>query len=111
MAITCLCVGYGAYKQAEKAMISLGVEEAGMAARIAAKSIDGDELSKIKLGNEKADTYKDLRNKMIDIKDQCQMKYLYGLYVEDEKVCYSIDTDEENRVFDTYKLNNLSQTA
>lgn len=100
LAIILLCVvmGINAYISTKYGLIAVGVEEAQMAAAMSAKVIDAEQVAGLSAEKSKSAEYEELRQFMLDIKNECGIKYLYTLYTDGDKVYYGIDADDtENR--------------
>lgn len=91
--IICVALGSAAFRRIKESMISMGVEEADMAATIALKVIDGDLVSGIEPGDEDGEEYQRLLTSMRDIQNSCGIAFLYTLYTDGSKVYYGVDTD------------------
>lgn len=91
--IICVALGSAAFRRIKESMISMGVEEADMAATIALKVIDGDLVSGIEPGDEDSEEYQRLLASMRDIQNSCGIAFLYTLYTDGSKVYYGVDTD------------------
>lgn len=91
---TILILGCVFLKQLENNMVSMGVEQARIAARMAAAQVDGNAVSQLKNGQEGTENYQQLLGKLRNIKKDCGMAYLYTLRAEGQTVCYGVDTDE-----------------
>ncbi len=86
-------LGVSSYRRISDGLVGMGIEEATMAAKIAAKVIDGDALEKISVGDEGTQEYNALLESMRDIQQDCGIAFLYTLYTDGNKVYYSVDTD------------------
>ncbi len=98
--LLCTVMGINSYQRIKEGLVAMGVEEAQMAAVIATKVIDAEqivELSAEKIGSEE---YNELFNAMLGIKKDCGIQYLYTLYTNGEKVYYGVDADDTDRVND-----------
>lgn len=87
-------IGTQAFMNFKKEMVHMGVEEAGMAARMAAKQVDGEILQNIKPGDEDTEQYQQVLQLLRGLKDDCNMKYLFTLTSDGDKVYYGVDSDE-----------------
>ena len=72
----------------------MGVEQAKMAAAIAAREVDGDAVADLKPGDEDTKKYEDLLNNLRDIQKTCGIAFLYTLYTDGKTVFYGVDTDD-----------------
>lgn len=95
--IVCVIMGISVYTQTSSSMISMGIEEADMAAECALSVIDSDLLAELEPGSESGSNYWTLLLAMRDIRKSCGIKYLYTLYEDDGQVLYGIDTDTVNQ--------------
>jgi len=78
----------------ETTMISMGIEQARIAAEIAASMIDGDAIAGLKPGDESSDAYTQNITSLRNIKTTCGVAFLYTLSTDKTHVYYGIDTDE-----------------
>lgn len=78
----------------EVSMITMGVEQAKIAAEIAASMVDGDAISTLKPGDESSETYIQNITALRNIKGTCGVAFLYTLSTDGTAVYYGIDTDE-----------------
>ncbi len=92
--LTCTFLGLNSYIQIKNGMVGMGVEQAKMAAAIAAREVDGDAVADLKPGDEGTKNYEDLLNNLRDIQQTCGIAFLYTLYTDGEKVFYGVDTDD-----------------
>ncbi len=89
-----LVLGASSYLKIKSSLIDIGVEEAGMAATIAAQNVDGDLLeAAVASGNMESDAYLSVQNGLVSIRDACGIKYLYTLYTDGTTVYYGVDAD------------------
>lgn len=95
-AIVCL-LGFNLYKQASDAMISMGMEQAESAARIALKQVDGDTVGNIKPGEENSAIYQETLSNLKGIKEDAGVAYLFTLTKDENGVYYGVDTDESEQ--------------
>lgn len=96
IAIICISMGLLLYHRAEEGMIAMGVEEAQMASRIAANSVDGNLMKDIVPGCEESEAYKTILAQLREKQKICGIAYLYTLYTDEKDVFYAIDTDTSN---------------
>ncbi|GFR34224.1 methyl-accepting chemotaxis protein [Thermobrachium celere] len=67
------------------------------AANFAARHINGDELKNVwKLKDMQSEQFTKIKEKLIDLKAERSVKYLYTLYVDGEKVYFIVDGSIEN---------------
>lgn len=91
--IICAIMGFSSRKQIQDGMVAMGIEEADMAAGVAANVIDGDLLEKIVVGSENTEEYQSLFTVMSNVQKDLGIKYMYTLYTDGNAVYYGIDTD------------------
>lgn len=94
MLLLVLVNGIQSYSSLKKELVHMGVEEAGMAAIMAAYQIDGEMLKDLKAGDEGTEQYQQVLQLLRELKDDCNMKYLFTLTTDGEKVYYGVDSDE-----------------
>ena len=92
--LTCTFLGLNSYIQINNGMVGMGVEQAQMAAAIAAREVDGDAVADLKPGDEDTKKYEDLLNNLRDIQKTCGIAFLYTLYTDGKTVFYGVDTDD-----------------
>ena len=93
--IMCVIMGLNAYYRVEMGMIALGVEQAQMAAAMAAAAVDGDMLNEIREGAEGSEAYESTLSALREIQQICGIKFLYTLYSDDKvSVHFGVDTDQ-----------------
>lgn len=90
-----VCVGMGisAYKNINDGMVSVGVEEAELAGKMALYMIDGDAVEKLEPGCEGTDSYQNLLSTMRTVQKEYGILYLYTLYTDGQTIYYGVDTD------------------
>lgn len=91
--VVCVIMGASAYKSINDGMVSAGVEQAGMAGKIALSVIDGDAVEKLEPGCEETDNYKELLASMRIVLKEYGILYMYTLYTDGHKMYYGVDTD------------------
>lgn len=91
--LLCVVMGLCSYMRIKSSLVAMGVEEAEMAASIAARSIDGELLSGLSPEDEGGSGYTELLSSMTSVKEDCGIRYLYTLYTDGSQVYYGIDTD------------------
>lgn len=89
----CTIMGIAAYSGINNGMVSMGVEEAEMAGKIALQVIDGDAVEQITPGCEDTENYQNLLTAMRNVQKEFGILYMYTLYTDGNKVYYGIDTD------------------
>lgn len=90
----CLVMGISSFEHMESAMVEMGVEEADMAAEIAAKMIDGNTVALIGADSKETEEYQSLLTMMRNLQKSCGIAFMYTLYTDGSQVYYGIDTDE-----------------
>lgn len=78
----------------EATMVAMGVEQAQIAAEIAASMVDGDAIAGLAPGDEGSDAYTQNIASLRNIKGTCGVAFLYTLSTDNTNVYYGIDTDE-----------------
>lgn len=91
--LLCTVMGMNSYLRTKEGLVAMGVEEAQMAAVVATKAIDADQIAELSAEQKGSDEYNAIFNSMISIKQDCGIKYLYTLYTDGNKVYYGIDAD------------------
>lgn len=91
--IMCVLMGLNAYNRVKSGMVSMGVEEAEMAVKIAVSSIDGDILQTMHKGSDDSPEYLDTLQALRQTQETCGIAFLYTLYEENGKVYFGVDTD------------------
>ncbi len=94
--LLCVIMGVSSYIRLKDGLIAMGVEEARMAAVVSVKAVDGEELAKLKEGDEGSAQYQKQLSSLRSIRDDCGIKYLYTLYTDGNQVYYGIDTDNSD---------------
>lgn len=94
MLAICVILGISAYRSINTGMVSVGVEEARMAGKIAVSVIDGDLVSELTPGCEETEGYQALLTSMREVQKGFGIAYLYTLYTDGKQVFYGVDTDE-----------------
>lgn len=89
-----LLLGISFYKGMEENMVRMGVEQAEIAAKMALKQIDGNKIAGLEPGDEESEEYQQMLTALRDMKETCNVKFLYTLSTDGEKLYYGIDTDE-----------------
>lgn len=89
----CMIMGVSSYRKIKDGMVSLGAEEALMAAQISAKLIDVDLVSEIVPGCENTEAYQTLLTAMRELQQDFGIAYMYTLYTDGTQAYYGVDTD------------------
>ena len=98
--LLCTVMGINSYRRTKEGLVAMGVEEAQMAAVIATKVIDVEQIAQLSAEKVGSEEYNELFDAMLGIKKDCGIQYLYTLYTNGEKVYYGIDADDTERVND-----------
>lgn len=93
MSVVVLLLGINFYKKSEEDMTALGVEQAKVAAKIAASEMEGDFLKALEPGDETKEEYQNMLEKLRSVQNICGVQYLYVLNTDRNRVFYSMDTD------------------
>ncbi len=90
-----IVLGVGAYQKMKEDLISMGVDQAEIAARVAREQVDGDMLASLRPGDEETDAYQINLQALRRAGQYCEVKFLYTLTSDGQKVYYGIDADED----------------
>lgn len=93
----CLVMGGAAYRNINSGMVSLGVEEAQLAGKIAVGMIDGDAVELLEPGCEDTENYQALLASMREIQQEYNILYMYTLYTDGKQIYYGVDTDTSDQ--------------
>lgn len=91
--VVCLILGGSAYKSINEGMVAAGVEQAGMAGKIALHNLDGDAVALLEPGCEETENYQQLLASMREVQQEYGILYMYTLYTDGKTVYYGVDTD------------------
>lgn len=89
----CVVMGLAFYRTINNGMVSMGVEEAQMAAQVAVNMIDGDLVEELTPGCENTEGYQTLLTAMRSVQQDMGIAYLYTLYTDGSTIYYGVDTD------------------
>lgn len=92
--LVCLIIGGNSYVRIQSSMIEMAVEEASLAAKFAAKSVNPAWIPDIVPGAEGSTVYNLLLKRLSGLKEECGMLYMYTIYLENGKSYYGLDSDE-----------------
>lgn len=92
--LVCMALGLQAYNSIHDGMVTMGVEEAQMAAKIAMSVADGDLIEKLKPGCEDTEDYQKVLSSLRDVQENYNILYLYTVYAEGTNLYYGVDTDK-----------------
>jgi len=87
-------MGTYSYLNISEGLVSMGVEQAQVAAVIAAGNVDGDMLEALEPGDEETEEYLQIQETLRIVKEKCGVMYLYTLTTDGSGVFYGVDTDE-----------------
>lgn len=96
--LLCAVMGVNSYQRIKEGLVEMGVEEAQMAAVIATKVIDADQVAQMSAEKKQSAEYRALWESMVSIKEDCGIQYLYTLFTDGSKVYYGIDADDTEHV-------------
>lgn len=88
-----LVLGISFYRSTESNMISMGIEQAQVAAKVAVSQVDAS-VKDLQPGDEGSENYERMLRDLREAKSTCNMAYLYTLSTDGNRVFYGIDTDE-----------------
>ncbi len=91
--LVAIFMGVSAYLQMNASLLATGVESAEMAATMALSAVTGNEVKEFPQTGDKTVTYNNTLTALRNVQEMCEIKYLYILYCENEKMYYSVDTD------------------
>lgn len=89
-------VGWGFIIQAKGTLLEQCKKTAKSSAKIAAQRLDGDMLEKIKPGDEGSDSYKEILQQLQDFLCGEDIKYIYTMRMENDKLTFIVDADTED---------------
>lgn len=87
----CLFMGISSYQLINKSMIEMGVEQADLVASLTVDDLDPGVVSKITKGSEGTDEYAKTKQTLQNMLNSTDIKYMYTLYTDGEKVYYGVD--------------------
>ena len=87
-------LGGNSYFSIEEGLVSMGVEQAQVAATVAAGEVDGDLIATLAPGDEGTEEYKLIQETLRVVKEKCGVMFLYTLTTDGTNVYYGVDTDE-----------------
>lgn len=93
----CLVMGVAAYRNINSGMVSVGIEEAQLAGKIAVGMIDGDAVELLEPGCEDTENYRTLLASMREIQQEYNILYMYTLYTDGKQIYYGVDTDTSDQ--------------
>ena len=95
--IVCVIMGISAYRRLQDGIITLGMEQAHMMAKISLDSTDGNLVQQLEPGCEGTTEYEALLAGMRSVQQKYGNAYLYTLYTDGSKVYYGADSDSEEK--------------
>lgn len=102
--VICVVMGVSAYNKINTGMVSVGVEEARMAAKVATNIVDADIIKGLVPGCEGTEEYQSLLSTMRNVQQEFGIAYFYTLYTDGSKVYYGIDTDNSEKQAEVGKI-------
>lgn len=96
MVLLTLLLGINFYIRLEQDMIDMGIQQAKSSATVAVQLIDAKQIANLNTGDENTDIYKTNRSSLQNVKNDCNVAFLYTLTTDGNSVYYGIDTDENN---------------
>ena len=94
IALLALLLGFNSYMRLKEDMLYRGIEQAGLAARMAVYLMDGETLKNLKPGDENTEEYQQILQLLQNVKKESNMAYLYTLTTDGKAVYYGVDSDE-----------------
>ncbi len=92
--LVCLIIGGNSYTRIQNSMIEMAVEEASLAAKFAANSVNPAWIPDIVPGAEGSVIYNLLLKQLTGLREECGMLYMYTIYLENGQSYYGLDSDE-----------------
>lgn len=89
-------LGFSFYRQMEASMLTMGIDQAEVAANIAVNQLDVSAIATLNPGDENTEDYISMRQNLSGVKGVCGVAYLYTLSTDGNKVYYGIDTDDSS---------------
>ncbi|MEE1077465.1 MAG: methyl-accepting chemotaxis protein [Agathobacter sp.] len=91
--LICVLQGFFAYRSINEGMVQMGVEQAKMAAQIAADGANSIYISEFGPDCETTAQYQTVLTSLRNVQQKYNIEYLYLLYTDGNKVYYMMDTD------------------
>lgn len=91
--LICVLQGFFAYRSINEGMVQMGVEQAKMAAQIAADGANSMYISEFGPDCETTAQYQTVLTSLRNVQQKYNIEYLYLLYTDGNKVYYMMDTD------------------
>lgn len=92
-----LILGILFYERMKADMVSMGVEQARVAAEVAASQVRGSLIKKIQPDSGETELYYMQRSALKSMKEKYGVKYMYTLTTDGKNVYYGIDTDDSDQ--------------
>ena len=92
-----LALGILFYERMKADMVSMGVEQARVAAEVAASQVRGSLIKKIQPDSGETELYYMQRSALKSMKEKYGVKYMYTLTTDGINVYYGIDTDDSDQ--------------
>ncbi|MGN0483979.1 MAG: methyl-accepting chemotaxis protein [Lachnospiraceae bacterium] len=105
--LICVILGTAAYEGIHNGMVSMGIEEAQMAAKIAVSVTDGDLVEQIQPNMEDSEAYQTLLTNLRSVQENYGIAFLYTLYAVGSNVYYGVDadsTEEQCDIGETFEV-------
>ncbi len=91
--LVCWGMGIFCYLSNKDGLVSMGVQQAKMAATMAIDVLNPDSISDVVKNSEDTDSYKEALEALRDVKEKGDIAFLYTLYEDGGKVYYGVDSD------------------
>ncbi len=82
-----------ASKSMEEEMVKMAADKARAIAVLVANQVDGDEIAKLRPGDEKLFVYTEAKELLSKLKKESNVLYMYTLYTDKSAVYYGVDGD------------------
>lgn len=92
--IVCTLIGYFSYTGIRDGMVSMGIDQAKLAANAASQMITADLYDNLLRGKDNQPQFEDLVSILKQAKENYNIKYIYTLYAKENEVFYSVDADD-----------------
>ena len=92
--LVCTLLSLFTYNTVQEEMIEMGRQQAKTVAQIAADELNPEVLVTINPGEEGTDDYVREQKTLINVQSASDVKYIYTLYTDGQKVYYGVDADQ-----------------
>lgn len=92
--VVCLLIGRFSYTGIREGMVSMGIDQAKLAANAASKMITADLYANLLSGTDNQVQFEELVSILKQAKENYNIKYVYTLYAKADEVFYSVDADD-----------------